>query len=147
MDSLQHVAETDLLDRNAAEEPAERIQPSLAILDDSRLRRDCLKLALAQQARRWRLSEAASASELDAPRDFDAILLGASNCARVDLAEVARLAAMAPVLVCADCDDPQHMRAILRAGARGFVPASLGLGVLLAALERVRAGGAYVPPK
>ncbi len=34
---------------------------------------------------------------------------------------------------------------ILRAGAKGFLPASFGLKVLVAALERLRAGGTFVP--
>jgi DNA-binding NarL/FixJ family response regulator len=34
---------------------------------------------------------------------------------------------------------------ILRSGARGFLPTSLGLKVLMGALERMRAGGTYVP--
>jgi len=35
-------------------EPARR---HLAIIDQSRLRRDCLKLALSQQPRRWRVTD------------------------------------------------------------------------------------------
>jgi DNA-binding NarL/FixJ family response regulator len=50
-----------------------------------------------------------------------------------------------PILVAADCDDRDRALAMLRAGARGFLPTHLGLKVLLAALERVRCGGSYVP--
>src|SRR5439155_13131380 len=45
----------------------------------------------------------------------------------------------------AECDDPERAHAILRGGARGFLPTSYSLKVLLGALERVRAGGTYVP--
>ncbi len=79
---------------------------------------------------------------------FAVILLGASTCGHIDLVDLALLAAAVPhipILVTAECDDPERARTILRAGARGFLPMSLSLKVLVAALERVRAGGSYVP--
>jgi DNA-binding NarL/FixJ family response regulator len=128
------------------------IRRHLAIVDQSRLRCDCLKLALAHQPRRWRATDMASASELarlvQQGQEFDVILLGGSTCARIDLAEIAMLAAAlpyAPILVAAECDDPERAHAILRAGAKGFLPVSHSLKVLMGALERVRAGGTYVP--
>jgi len=94
----------------------------------------------------------ASASELvrlvHQGHEFDVILLGGSTCAHIDLADLAMLAAAlpnAPILVAAECDDPQRAHAILRAGAKGFLPISHSLKVLMGALERVRAGGTYVP--
>jgi DNA-binding NarL/FixJ family response regulator len=80
--------------------------------------------------------------------EFDVILLGGSICANVDLVDIGLLAAAAPhtpILVAAECDDPGRAHAILRAGARGFLPTSHSLKVLMGALERVRAGGNYVP--
>ena len=130
-------------------EPARR---HLAIIDQSRLRRDCLKLALGQQPRRWRVTDVPVAADLvRLVRDgegFAVILLGGSTCGQIDLVDLALLAAAAPhipILVIADCDDPERARTILRAGARGFLPMSLSLKVLVAALERIRAGGTYVP--
>jgi DNA-binding NarL/FixJ family response regulator len=125
---------------------------NLAIVDQSPLRRECLKLALTCQPRRWRVTDVADAAEL-AQRimrgeGFDVILMGASTCAHVDLSDLAVLCAAAPeipILVTADCDDPESARAILRSGARGFLPTSLGLKVLVGALERMRTGGTYVP--
>lgn len=124
----------------------------LAIVDQSRLRRDCLKLALGMQPRRWRVTDVAAAAELARlvrhGEGFAVILLGAATCTQIDLADLALLAAAAPqtpILVAADCDDPERAHAILRAGARGFLPTSLSLKVLVGALERVRAGGTYVP--
>ncbi|MBV9687045.1 MAG: response regulator transcription factor, partial [Alphaproteobacteria bacterium] len=64
------------------------------------------------------------------------------------LGDVALLAATAPhvpILVAAECDDPERALAILSAGARGFLPTSYSLKVLIGALERVRSGGTYVP--
>jgi DNA-binding NarL/FixJ family response regulator len=128
------------------------IRRHLAIVDQSRLQCDCLKLALAQQQRRWRVTDTLAASALarliQRGEEFDVILLGGSTCAHIDLGDIAMLAAAAPrtpILVAAECDDPQRAHAILRAGARGFLPTSHGLKVLMGALERVRAGGTYVP--
>jgi DNA-binding NarL/FixJ family response regulator len=123
----------------------------LAIVDQSRLRSDCLKLALGMQPRRWRVTDVAAASDLARlmpHEEFDVVLLGGSTCAHIDLMDISLLAAAAPqtpILVAADCDDPERAHAILRAGARGFLPTSHSLKVLMGALERVRTGGTYVP--
>jgi DNA-binding NarL/FixJ family response regulator len=72
---------------------------------------------------------------------FEVILLGGSTSARIDLADLALLSAMAPetpILVTAECDDAEAAREILRSGARGFLPTSLCLRVLMGALERMR---------
>lgn len=107
-------------------EPARR---HLAIIDQSRLRRDCLKLALGQQPRRWRVTDVPLAADLvrlvREGESFAVILLGASTCGHIDLADLALLAAAVPhipILVTADCDDPERAHAILRSGARGFLP-------------------------
>jgi DNA-binding NarL/FixJ family response regulator len=128
------------------------IRRHLAIVDQSQLRCDCLKLALAQQPRRWRATDMTTARDLVRlirnGETFDVILLGGSTCAHIDLLDVALLAATAPqspLLVAAECDDPQRAHAILRAGARGFLPTSHSLKVLVGALERLRTGGSYVP--
>jgi DNA-binding NarL/FixJ family response regulator len=131
---------------------AEAVRRHLAIVDRSRLRRDCLKLALCQQPRRWRITDVGSAGDLvrliRKGERFAVILLAGSTCGQIDLVDIALLAAAAPgtpILVAADCDDPERARLILRSGARGFLPVSLSLKILVAALERIRAGGSYVP--
>jgi DNA-binding NarL/FixJ family response regulator len=94
----------------------------------------------------------AAASEL-APlvrrgEEFDVVLLGGSTCTQIDLADIALLTEAwprLPVLVAAECDDAERALAILRAGARGYLPTSHSLRVLIGALERVRTGGTYVP--
>src|SRR5271168_4555262 len=133
-------------------EPAGSARRHLAIVDQSRLRRDCLKLALGQQPRRWRVTDMAAAADVvrlvREGESFAVILLGASTCGHIDLVDLALLAAAVPhipILVAADCDDQERARAILRSGARGFLPVNLSLKVLVAALERIRAGGTYVP--
>lgn len=138
--------------RNAAVEFVEPVRRHLAIVDQSRLRRDCFKLALGQQPRRWHITDVPTAAELVRllrhGEGFAVILLGGSTCGQIDLVDLKVLAVAAPqtpILVAADCDDPERARTILRSGARGFLPMSLSLKVLVAALERIRAGGTYVP--
>ena len=152
MNSLDHLGGTE---PNLAPDAAKFIGASrrhLAIVEQSPLRRECLKLALAYQPRRWRITDVAEAGDLvqriRRGETFDVILMGASTCAHIDLADLNLLCTTAPeipILVTADCDDPESARAILRSGARGFLPTSLGLKVLMGALERVRTGGTYVP--
>ena len=91
-------------------EPARR---HLAIVDPSALRRDCLKLALGQQQRRWRVTDVEAAADLvrllRQGAGFSVILLGGSTCRQIDLVDLALLAAAAPqtpILATADCDDP-----------------------------------------
>jgi two-component system, NarL family, nitrate/nitrite response regulator NarL len=124
----------------------------LAIVDKSALRRDCLRLALSQQPRRWRVTDFEAAGDLirvlRQGAGFSVILVGAATSGQIDLVDLARLAGAAediPILAIAECDDPERARMILRSGARGFLPMSNGLKVLIGALERVRAGGSFVP--
>ena len=145
----------DLVPNRVSFETAEFVEPTrrhLAIVDPSALRRDCLKLALGQQARRWRVTDVEAAADLvrllRQGAGYSVILLGGATCRHIDLVDLSLLAAAAPqtpILASADCDDPERARMILRSGARGFLPMSLGLKVLVAALERMRAGGTFVP--
>jgi DNA-binding NarL/FixJ family response regulator len=145
-DGLPHWLSAD------ADALGERGSRRLAIVDPSRLRRDCLKLALGLQARRWRVTDVAAAVELarliGQGHRFAVIMLGASTCRQIRVRDIELLLAAAPrtpILLAADCEDRERALALLRCGTRGFLPTNLGLKVLLAALERVRGGGTYVP--
>jgi two-component system, NarL family, nitrate/nitrite response regulator NarL len=125
---------------------------AVAIIDRSRLRRECLKVALAQHNPHWHIAEFATADELlrivAASEQFDLVLIGAATAEHVDLAQLERVREAqpeTPLVVVAENGSPQRARAILGAGARGFLPASLSLKVLMGALDLVLAGGVYVP--
>jgi DNA-binding NarL/FixJ family response regulator len=131
---------------------AEQNRRHLAIVDRSELRRDCFKLALGQQPRRWRVTEVEATTDLvrllRQGAGFSVILLVASTSWQIELIDLALLTTAAgqiPVLVVADCDDAERARMILRSGAKGFLPMNQGLRVLVAALERIRTGGTFVP--
>lgn len=125
---------------------------AVAIVDQSRLRRECLKLALAHHSPQWRIAEFATTDEMlrvvDGGNRFDLVLIGAATCEHVDLRQVEAVRASLPELpavVVAESGNPQRARQILNAGARGFLPASLSLKVMMGALDLVLAGGVYVP--
>ena len=153
MDRLDQFRETEVsFTHSAGNRFVGPIRRHLAIVDHSPLRRECLKLALLQQPRRWHVTDFPTAIELAQlirrGAGFEVILLGGSTCAHIDLGDLALLSAAAsetPILVTADCDDAEAARVILRSGARGFLPTTLGLKVLMGALERMRVGGTYVP--
>jgi DNA-binding NarL/FixJ family response regulator len=133
----------------ALRQPAE---VTLALVDPSRLRRECLKLALAQHNARWRVLDLSSAADLlqlvEGGQHFDLVLLGAATSEHVNLGEIEDLRDAlpdTPLVVAAENDNPQRARLILRAGTRGFLPTSLSLKVLMGALDLVMAGGVYVP--
>src|SRR5258708_17524481 len=102
---------------------------AVAIIDRSRLRRECLKLALAQHNPHWHIAEFATADELlrivAASEQFDLVLIGAATAEHVDLGQLERMREMlpqTPVGVVADNGNPHRARAILATGARGFLP-------------------------
>ncbi|HJU19172.1 MAG TPA: response regulator transcription factor [Stellaceae bacterium] len=151
MPSLELVEEAEPAAAPSATREAEAEErPRLAIVDPSRLRRDCLKLAVAGEG--WR------ATDMPAVRDllrrltrgevFDAVVIGGASCAAIDAAQVARLAAAAPlvpILVAADWENDRHAERILAAGACGVLPANASLQMLVSALARL-CSGASVPP-
>jgi DNA-binding NarL/FixJ family response regulator len=129
--------------------PAETV---LALIDQSRLRRECLKLAMAQHNARWRVLDLASAAEVvrlaEAGQRFDLVLIGAATSEHVDLEEIEMLRTSlpdTPIVVAAESENPHRARLILKAGTRGFLPSSLSLKVMMGALDLVMAGGVYVP--
>ncbi len=124
----------------------------LAIIDHSRLRGECLHLALAQHNPHWRVGAFTTAEELlhgtKLGETVDLIVIGAATAERVDLAQLEILRERlpnAPVVVVAENGNPHRARQVLSAGARGFLPTSLSLKVLIGALDLVFAGGVYVP--
>jgi len=122
----------------------------VAIVDRSRLRRECLKLAIAHHSPQWQIAEFASAEELLrlSGQGFDLVVIGAATAEHVDLRQIEAVRDIVPdtpVVVIAENGNPQRARQILSTGARGFLPASLSLKVLMGAFDLVLAGGVYVP--
>ncbi|HZU91455.1 MAG TPA: hypothetical protein VE993_19550, partial [Stellaceae bacterium] len=110
----------------------------LALVDPSRLRRDCLKMAVEGEG--WRVTDVPAVRDLlqrlMRGEIFDAVLIGGGSGAGVAVEEVARLAAAAaiPILVAVEGADERHVERLLAAGARGVLPANASLRALVAAL-------------
>jgi DNA-binding NarL/FixJ family response regulator len=124
----------------------------VALIDQSRLRRECLKLGVSQHNARWRIVDVSGAADVltmsDRGERFDLVLIGAATSEHVDLEEIELLhnaLPETPIVVTAESENPQRARTILSHGTRGFLPASLSLKVLMGALDLVLAGGIYVP--
>jgi DNA-binding NarL/FixJ family response regulator len=125
---------------------------AVAIVDSGRLRRECLKLALAHHSPHWRIAEFTGSDEvlraIEGGGHFDLVLIGAATAEHVDIGQIEALHQAlpeVPTVVIAENGNPQRARQILNSGARGFLPASLSLKVLMGALDLVLAGGVYVP--
>ena len=123
----------------------------VAVVDHGRLRRECLRAALAQHNPQWRIVDCAGADELlrgPGADGIDLVVVGAATAEHVDLARLDTIRSAlpnAPVVVVAEIGNPHRARQILDAGARGFLPTSLSLKVLMGALDLVLAGGVYIP--
>lgn len=125
---------------------------ALAIIDHSRLRRECLRLALGQHSAHWRVSDFGTTDEflrsVGAGETVDLVLIGAATAEHVDLTQIEAIREVlpeAPLVVVAESGNPHRARQILGAGARGFLPTSLSLKVLAGAINLVLAGEVYVP--
>jgi two-component system nitrate/nitrite response regulator NarL len=125
---------------------------ALAIVDHSRLRRECLRLAFVQHNPQWQVGDFASAAELARGiaqgETVDLVLICAATAEHVDLVEIEAIRDAlpdTPLVVVAENANAQRARQILNAGARGFLPASLSLKVLMGAVDLVLAGDVYVP--
>ena len=123
------------------------------IADDHPMVRDALARTL---------REIEPTAEVQQADDFDTLLRlaldGSSDLVLLDLnmpgmggiAGLQRLRARLPtlpVVVASGQDDAATIRAVLAAGAAGFIPKSERPEVLLGALRLVLAGGVYVPPR
>jgi len=125
---------------------------AIGIVDSCLLRRECLHLAVARHAPEREVIDAADADELLqlAPEAgaFGLVLIGVAAADGIDLHEVQELRRELPdaaIMVMAETDNPHHSRQILATGARGVVPTSLSLKVVLGAVDLVLAGGVYIP--
>jgi DNA-binding NarL/FixJ family response regulator len=129
--------------------------PLISIIDPRRLGRDTLTKALQAIDGTFRIRANAGVEEWlqveDIEHETSAILLaigaaGADDPDVVDqLQRLARTYSHVPTVVMGDIEDPLHIIKILGHGARGYIPTSVNLNVLVGAISLARAGGLFVP--
>ncbi|MGF6232031.1 DNA-binding NarL/FixJ family response regulator [Inquilinus ginsengisoli] len=135
-------------DHNPAPGPA-----TVAIIDRRALGREILTQALATDGRfRARAFADIDQWELSSDRDDTALILleweAACNDQRSLETEVQTLVSAhpdLPVVVLGEDEDPHHMAGVLALGARGYIPTSVGLSIVIGALHLAMAGGTFVP--
>ncbi len=123
------------------------------IADDHPLVRDALARTVQQLAQDVHVREAGDLEallRLAAQGDADLALVDLNMPGMDGLGGLRRLRETAPtlpVVVASGQEDAATIRAVLAAGAVGFIPKSERSEVLLGALRLVQAGGTYVPPR
>ncbi|WP_367715583.1 response regulator transcription factor [Nitratireductor sp. GISD-1A_MAKvit] len=139
-------------DWETIENDAER---EIVLLIDPRvLDRECLARSLETQNSSLEIIAVGSAEEwhrIADGREPEAVLLIAGSRKITDQGICAEIHALAeefsqhPVVVIADTDDLGQILKALEAGARGYIPSNVGVGVAAEAILLARAGGVFVP--
>ena len=123
-------------------------------IDKHRLGRDCISEQLASQLSQWTVESLASMSELKKEGDWsnESLVVLHAHSASVGTAEVvgeiamiAEVAPGVPFVVMSDLEDAAEALLAIRSGARGYLPASLPLSQVIAAIRFVAEGGTYIP--
>ena len=126
---------------------------SIVVVDDHPLFRGALTQALSSAIAEARIDQAASLAELEdliAQRtDTDLILLDLTMPGVQGLSGLLLLRSQhpdVPVVVVSALDDPETIRRCMEFGASGYVPKSLSVEEIRAAVQTVLGGGIWTPP-
>jgi DNA-binding NarL/FixJ family response regulator len=125
----------------------------LVIADDHPLFRGALREAVAGMLERVEIAEAGAFDEvvalLDRGGDIDLILLDLKMPGVRGFSGLLYMRAQypsVPVVVVSANDDPAAIRRCMEFGASGFIPKTLGVEAMRAAIRRVLDGGVWTPP-
>jgi DNA-binding NarL/FixJ family response regulator len=126
---------------------------SIVIADDHPLFRGALREAVSGLLTRVDVAEAGSLEEvtdlLESESEVDLILLDLAMPGVRGFSGLMYLRAQypsAPIVVVSANDDPAVIRRCMEFGASGFIPKTLGVEPMRAAIERVLAGEIWTPP-
>ena len=130
------------------------VPPIVLYIDKHRWGRDCVSEQLASQLSGWSIEPLASISELTKRADWSdksVVVLHAHSASVAtpelasEIAMVAEEAPSVPFVVMSDLEDATEALLAIRSGARGYLPASLPLSQVIAAIRFVAEGGTYIP--
>ena len=130
------------------------VPPIVLYIDKHPWGRDCVSQQLASQLSGWSIEPLASMSELKKQADWsdESVVVLHAHSASVATAEIAGEIAMiaevapgVPFVIMSDLEDAAEALLAIRSGARGYLPASLPLSQVIAAIRFVAEGGTYIP--
>jgi DNA-binding NarL/FixJ family response regulator len=139
--------------RERGSELSEDVQYRLAIADDHPLFRGALRAAVAALFPTAEITEAGTFDEvvnlLDRGTEVDLVLLDLSMPGARGFSGLIYLRAQypgVPVAVVSANDDPAAIRRCMQIGASGFIPKTLGIDGMRAAISKILGGGVWTPP-
>jgi DNA-binding NarL/FixJ family response regulator len=125
----------------------------LVIADDHPLFRGALREAVSGLFERMEIAEAGTFNEvaelLERGSDVDLVLLDLTMPGVRGFSGLMYLRAQypgVPVIVVSANDDPAAIRRCMQFGASGFIPKTLGVEAMRAAISRILGGGVWTPP-
>lgn len=122
----------------------------ILLIDDSLMRRQCLEYVLCSRIHDCVVESIARVGEASG-QNPDLVLLDIGSAARRNgglleqVAEIQAKFSARPILAISDVDDMELAITAIRCGLRGYVPASVAIDTVIAAIRLVLAGGIYVP--
>ena len=129
------------------------VQYRLVIADDHPLFRGALRAAVAALFPASEITEAGTFDEvvnlLERGTDVDLVLLDLSMPGARGFSGLMYLRAQypgVPVAVVSANDDPSAIRRCMQIGASGFIPKTLGIDGMRAAISKILGGGVWTPP-
>jgi DNA-binding NarL/FixJ family response regulator len=132
---------------------SENSQYRLVIADDHPLFRGALREAVTGLFERMDIAEAGTFNEvaelLERASDVDLVLLDLTMPGVRGFSGLMYLRAQypgVPVIVVSANDDPAAIRRCMQFGASGFIPKTLGVDTMRAAIARILGGGVWTPP-
>ncbi len=132
---------------------SEALQYRLVIADDHPLFRGALREAVSGLLERVDIAEAGTFDEvvelLERDGDVDLILLDLTMPGVRGFSGLMYMRAQypsVPVIVVSANDDPTAIRRCMGFGASGFIPKTLGVDAMRAAISRILGGGVWTPP-
>ncbi|MCK9908572.1 response regulator transcription factor [Microbacteriaceae bacterium K1510] len=131
----------------------EDVQYRLLIADDHPLFRGALREAVSGLLERVEIAEAGNFDDvvafLEQNGDIDLVLLDLTMPGTRGFSGLMYLRAQypsVPVVVVSASDDPATIRRCMEFGASGFIPKTLGVDDMRAAVSRILGGGVWTPP-
>ncbi|MFN3655691.1 MAG: response regulator transcription factor [Pseudolabrys sp.] len=132
---------------------SDAVQYRLLIADDHPLFRGALREAVSGLLERVDIAEAGTFDEavdlLERGGEVDLVLLDLAMPGARGLSGLLYLRAQypsVPVIVVSANDDPATIRRCMEFGASGFIPKTLGVEAMRAAISRILGGGVWTPP-